>query len=502
MKQTAKFSLSALTLAIALVGCDSDDKKDEVVAKLNLGQLVSSLDIELPTTYSFETQLAETTGSSVSYTGQSLRQVILNDLNNYMGSDQLATDADNDQSGAAVLAKLISFYEFNSDNSGANNITTAPKGGEALLQTTYNDISSGKNLKGKVAGQDNPLSMVEFIGWSTGLTPVPAEATEEELITYWRAIPNELINDWFEAFAAQAADQTQRMDPTGAAITKRYLSETGVDYKQLLQKFLLGAVNYSQASEDYLKSTKGLTKQNTTADKEGKTYTSLEHQWDEGFGYFGAARNYAAFTDDEIAGKPNDNTNDAFENGYNDANLDTKIDLISEFNFGHSVNAAKRDRGAEVSTDYTAQAFTAFLAGRQLINDNVGTNPEGAAYSVALVQLSAFAQDAWEKAIAATVVHYINDVVADIDNFDAGYSFADYAKHWSEMKGFMLGLQFSPIAGMTKAQQVEIHAYMGEAPVLSTANAADITAYRADLLKARAIIGAAYEFDAANVTGW
>ena len=51
------------------------------------------------------------------------------------------------------------------------------------------------------------------------------------------------------------------------------------------------------------------------------------------------------------------------------------------------------------------------------------------------------ALSAWEKAIAATVVHYINDVIGDMEAED--YSFYDHAKHWSEMKGFALSFQFN-----------------------------------------------------------
>ena len=49
---------------------------------------------------------------------------------------------------------------------------------------------------------------------------------------------------------------------------------------------------------------------------------------------------------------------------------------------------------------------------------------------------------AWENAIAATVVHYINDVLQDMSDFGtADYSFSSHAKHWGELKGFSLALQ-------------------------------------------------------------
>ena len=51
----------------------------------------------------------------------------------------------------------------------------------------------------------------------------------------------------------------------------------------------------------------------------------------------------------------------------------------------------------------------------------------------------------WEKAIAATALHYINDVLKDMAKFGASdYSVLDHVKHWSELKGFALTLQFNP----------------------------------------------------------
>ena len=51
-----------------------------------------------------------------------------------------------------------------------------------------------------------------------------------------------------------------------------------------------------------------------------------------GFGYFGAARSYDTWTNDEIADIMDDDGDGA-------------IDLKHEYSYGHSVNAAKRDEG-------------------------------------------------------------------------------------------------------------------------------------------------------------
>ena len=52
---------------------------------------------------------------------------------------------------------------------------------------------------------------------------------------------------------------------------------------------------------------------------------------------------------------------------------------------------------------------------------------------------------AWEKSIAATAVHYVNDTLGDYENFgtDSFELRSDLAKHWSELKGFVVSLQFN-----------------------------------------------------------
>mgnify|MGYP001396809597 CR=1 FL=1 len=56
-----------------------------------------------------------------------------------------------------------------------------------------------------------------------------------------------------------------------------------------------------------------------------------------------------------------------------DSNGDGVINLKSEFNFGHSQNAAKRDYGSAgieggVTYDMTGDVFGAFMAGRTFIS--------------------------------------------------------------------------------------------------------------------------------------
>ena len=94
-------------------------------------------------------------------------------------------------------------------------------------------------------------------------------------------------------------------------------------------------------------------------------------------------------------------------------------------------------------------------------------------------------------------MHYINEVLADLDKLSSDsdeYSFVDHAKHWSELKGFALGLQFNPRSRLALADFKQLHVHIGDAPVIegSTLLAMD------NLVQARTLLMTTYGFDAAN----
>ena len=438
-----------------------------------------------PTTFAFTN--SSTTNSSVSYTGQTFRQVLNDDLKAYIGDLTMGgSSATKDQ----VTEALNSYYNYSSDNSStapgvikgtsAHGVTAKDKDGNtASLEqgTTYDDIqSSGKNLQSKIAGKDNGLRNSKLLGWA---------GVES---------PDALVATWFDAVAANAtggsAFDAKNGDLDVQNVTAAYVTAEGLNYRQLIQKFIHGAVSFSQAAGDYLSTdlggTKGLNGGNDAVE-EGKEYTALEHHWDEGFGYFGAARDYNSYTDAQIKAG---------------ASLDTdssgKMDILSEKNFGLSVNAAKRDVGAkDGKTDLSKKIMDGFLQGRHLIS----TKPEG--YKEMLPNIAIVLVDSWEKTIAATVVHYINDVLKDMEAYGtADYKFTDHAKHWGELKGFALAFQFNPNSPMTIDGFKKFHELVGDKPVLGSAAAEDVTAYKSSLKKARKLLQDVYEFSADNAKNW
>jgi len=99
-------------------------------------------------------------------------------------------------------------------------------------------------------------------------------------------------------------------------------------------------------------------------------------------------------------------------------------------------------------------------------------------------------------------VHYLNEVLHDMDAIGTSdYRFADHAEHWSEMKGFALGMQFNPMSRLDDAAFSEFHTLVGDVPVLSSATDSEIADYEADLVAARGLMGTACGFDTANLGG-
>lgn len=460
---------AGLVAALAVSGCDPEIDPGRPDGGSNTDG--GSTELMVPETYEFKTRGADT--SSVVYTGQTLRHVLIEDLQDSIVELTERIDAQNYTPVAGeVLEELEFYYRFNGaiDGDVAPKLSTTPP----LLQTKYSDISSGANLTGKIAGKDDAEKQhkdwsTQFRGWAGATSP-------EALVLSWFQRIDEL--------AVARANGQIPTDPTGAPISQVYLTPEGIDYHELIPKFLGGAIAFSQAADDYLD--EGLSDDHTKL-VEGKPYTALEHAWDEGFGYFGASVDYLKRTDDEVAAA-----------AAHDSNNDGKIDLKTEYSYSPATYAAKRDRGsaATAKTDFSGEIMNAFLRGRAILAaaDDALTAEQKADLEAQRNLLVA----SWEKAIAASTIHYLNEVLQDMGTFGtANYKFADHAKHWSEMKGFALSLQFNPRSPLTGQQFELLHQKIGDRPALP--GDANVDAYKTALLEARNVLKEAYGFADANV---
>ena len=435
---TKKFQWLAVLLTVAslfLSACGSDEEDDAETLE------EEATTITVPQAYVFDSRF--TLGeSSVSYSGQVVRNLLLQDLKSL-------TDSVGKDGGRAVdVADMLKLYEY----ADALNLKTGTTTGSlSASENYYSKLSTGKNLVGKIS---------------------------DEMVIGYNRTADDLVREWFQLIAENSQDRDKLGTPMA------YTSDDGVDMSQMINKVLIGAVPYYQATGVYLGDL--LERDNSEARDGTDPYTAMEHAWDEAFGYFGAARDYSRYTDDQLAGSVDDFTFDS--------NSDGSIDFKSEYNFGLSRNAGKRDKGGS-GVDFTQEIFSAFLAGRTAIT-NQGSVAEISAYRQT-------AANGMEKVIAATVVHYINDTLSDMSKLGtAEENIANLNKHWAEMKGYTVALQYNPFRLITDGQLAELHGIMGKAPIYDQPGSNAYNTQVNNYKRAKDVMQAAYGFSNANMENW
>ena len=330
---------------------------------------------------------------STAYTGQAARQVLQNSLKKLAGKGNGGANSED------IKAQMLAYYSGTDE--GRIIIDPKTKDGFVVKQTEVDQLSKGKDLKGKTyEGAVN--------GW-------PGNMTGSEVI---------------EFMIDKAASTSAGFDPL-----------TGYNYSQLISKFAMGAVFYNQAVDNYLDEKLAAdNKPNNEPYKEGKHYTGKEHSWDEAFGYFGAPAHALTLDAKQAYGiaKREDLS-------VADYNQDGEVDLYREMTFAHAYYAADADKNG---TSYLQTITQAFLDGRNLI-----TSANGEALSdTQRAELRGYAdviKTNWEKVIAEATFKYAGSVYKDLQKLqiivetggDAKETFATYGKHWGEMKGFAMALE-------------------------------------------------------------
>jgi len=467
-RRSAPFSRSlSLCLGLSLsasIGCDKPNQGARPVVT--------------PSAYSFDSRFEEET-SGVSYSGQVARHALLNALvTRIEGLSARLLAGELSPAEGELVAEFELFYDCADDLCVEEPHQLSLD--RPFKQETLGAISSGKGLSEKVAGRDEVGQRRDWsrglIGWEGSLSP------------------DELVRSWFEQIERQAieiAEGEPPLSPLGEALDRPEISPDGLHFAELIEKFLFGALAYSQAADDYLDDDlegKGLLSDHL-ADDGG--YTALEHAWDEGFGYFGAARDMSLYSLEELAGvggRPE------FQRAH-DSDGDGLIDLKSEYNWSFARYAASRDLSG--GSDFGARVFEAFLKGRALISA-----AEGALSPTQLEELQGYrdeALEAWEGVIGASAVHYLNEVLT-YHEAQASYDFASHAKHWSELKGFALSLQFNPRSAFSDEDLERLHEAIGQR---LTPPSEDGSAARVEvLLNARALIAARLDFSEEQLEAW
>ena len=298
------FMVSLIMMANVSCNNDTDPIAEEVIA---------------PETYLFQ----RGGESTVSYGGQTTRIE--------MGGEFVSALKETSETETSLNAKFA-------HTEGENNFS------EATLN------ASSKSVRSKVAAS------TDFYASNT----TDATAIKADFDSWISAQVNDVFPNWNTDASAGVAGKIQ--EAGGGSL--RYVSAKGIEYNQLINKGLIGALMVDQILNNYL-SPAVLDAASNVADNDaeslndGKNYTTMEHKWDEAFGY--------------LYGKEVDITaptlnNDSFLNKYlSRVEGDADFAGIAE----EIYNAFKLGRAAIVAKDYSTRNVQAeFL--REKISEIVG----------------------------------------------------------------------------------------------------------------------------------
>jgi hypothetical protein len=286
-----KLSLSALSiLFFGLASCSNDDATVE-----------ETFNYTVPATYTFE----RNTVTSVDYSGQSSRLLMLDEMGKYfITAATNGTVADD-----AVLSEM--YVNTNNRFTGAG------------LNT------SGKQLKDKTAASKDYFSL--YLGGGSIAEQVSVR---------------NLFETQFDNGDAASQGATASAGVAGVYLdgsSKRLLAANGLEPQQVLLKGMMGACFLDQVVNNYLSLNK-LDESTNKADNTaktlvaGKSYTTMEHTWDEAYGYI-----YGA---DNLTVTPN--TFKFWSSYINQVNADTDFNTLKA-----DIDLAfRKGRAAIVANDY------------------------------------------------------------------------------------------------------------------------------------------------------
>ncbi len=339
-----------IVLTFIVVSCSEEEKEDN--------------NIVAPASYSFERDGE----STVSYSGQTIRIGM---------AEELISTLKDTASGSTLALQMYA--------------NQAAGGGDVDPFSDSELNASGKSIKSKVAASKD-----FFSDNATASAEIKSD-----------------FEEWIEAQYSEVYAEANTLAAPGQAgqivdgSSVRYVNGKGLEYNQAVNKGLIGALMADQMLNNYLSpavldeaDNQALNDAGTPA--EGKPYTTMEHKWDEAYGYlFGASANGANPIPD--LGE------DSFLNKYL-AKVDADGDFagIAEKIF----NAFKLGRAAIVAKDYDLRDEQA-----NIIKDNIS------------------------KVIAVRAVYYLQkgkDGIPETGN-NYGPAFHDL----SEGYGFIYSLQFT-----------------------------------------------------------
>ncbi len=259
-------------------------------------------DLQVPENYTFE----RNGQSTVSFDGQTTRLLMAEEL--------ISSLSDPDRS----LEELLEMFR----NSDPN---LSP-----FTNDNLNDAT--KSIKSKIANS------IDYFNSNTA----ESSSIKNDFENWIQAQTMEVFPSWNTL--AQEGSPGQIDDGSST----RYINALGLEYNQIIAKSMIGALMLDQIVNNYLSpslldSNNNRSNNNNGVLVEAKTYTQMEHYWDEAYGYlFGRSLNQSQPLDDLGSA-------DGFLNNYL-----SKVDNDPDFN-GKALNifnAFKKGRAAIVEGNY------------------------------------------------------------------------------------------------------------------------------------------------------
>lgn len=363
-----------LAATVLFASCSDDDNTEPIVDN-------GGVDIEAPLTYSFDRDGATT----VAFDGQTTRI--------RMAEEVVGALLDFDNATAESLSAMYNHQE-----------------GESNFQDAALN-ASGKNLSNKTAA-----SRDYFFANTAESAAIRAafESYLEKQVT--EVFPGELQ-------AAEPGVAGQLAD--GSAT--RWVAPNGLEYNQLWIKGLIGALMTDQMINNYLSpavldEADNIENNDNEVVEDGKNYTTMEHKWDEAYGYlFGnspsAANPLATLGDD-----------DSFLNKYL-GRVENDVDFAG----------------------IAQELFDAFKLGRAAI---VGKNYQLRDEQAAIIQ------ERISEIIAIRAVYYLEQGRLALEQENYGTAFHDL----SEGYGFIYSLRFTrnTVTGAPYFNRTEVDAMLAQ----------------------------------------
>lgn len=342
---------------------------------------------------------------------------------------------------------LTSCSKDDDDNGDSNNGGGNNNGDQLQVPETYNWDDAD------YSGQTARIELLHRLSSEIGKADEGEAVSEQALIDIFEnngviSADKDLVAKTFEQDRQKFYDWFKKLDSVtnnpnsgDTVIDGRHYTAEGIEIQQMVEKGLMGACFYYQATSVYLNE---LELDNNQNPQQGDEATDMEHHFDEAFGYLGVPKDFLSNDRDEV--------DDDYVN--------------SSWFWGHYI----RSRNPELKIKEAI--FNAFLKGRAAITQQMPNKRQEA--------VSAIKED-WELLVAANVAHYINSSISDIENNEMG----DKWHHWSEAKAFLMGLKYNVDKKISDSQWQEIDDLLKATPKQVT---------KSDLEQANTKLDEVYDF--------